>query len=78
MADTTMLDALKEFAGDVTAKRKAHTHGEPEEQLRVPFEDLMAAAGKALEFKKLVCIAESRLKALAVKKTQPVLVSCNF
>jgi pyruvate dehydrogenase complex dehydrogenase (E1) component len=40
--------ALQEFAAAVTDKLTQITHGEPEEQLRAPFENLMGAAAGVL------------------------------
>jgi len=52
--------ALKDFAADVTTKLKASAPGEPEDQLRAPFEAFMEAVGKAIG-RKVVCTGETRL-----------------
>jgi len=46
--EKAILAALQRFADAVTAKMKALTPGEPEDQLRGPFETLMQDAGQAL------------------------------
>ena len=48
---TDLHDALQVFADAVKAKMSQLTHGEPEDQLRGPFENFMAAAGNALAWK---------------------------
>jgi len=58
--DDAILVALQEFADSVTAKMKALTRGEPEDQLRAPFEALMERVGKALAIE-VVCSGETRL-----------------
>lgn len=58
--ETAVLAALREFAGDVTAKMTTVTAGEPEDQLRGPFEVLMRQAGQAL-VQKVVCTGETKL-----------------
>jgi hypothetical protein len=58
--DKAILAALRRFADTVTAKTKALTLGEPEDQLRGPFEVLMQEAGQALALK-VVCAGEVRL-----------------
>ena len=52
--------ALREFAAEVTAKSGGAVTGEPEDQLRAPFETLMAAVGTELG-KNVVCVGETRL-----------------
>ncbi len=52
--------ALQEFAAAVTDKLTQITHGEPEEQLRAPFENLMGAAAGALGWD-VVCTGETPL-----------------
>lgn len=42
-----MLSALQQFAEAIHQKFSAHVTGEPEDQLRAPFEQLLAAAGEA-------------------------------
>jgi hypothetical protein len=41
-----MLSALGEFADSIHKKFASHVVGEPEDQLRAPFEHLLAAIGK--------------------------------
>ncbi len=52
--------ALQEFAAAVTEKLKQVTPGEPEEQLRAPFETFMGAAADALGWN-VVCTGETPL-----------------
>ena len=52
--------ALRAFAGAVAAKASLPAAGEAEEQLRAPFEALMAAAGAALGHD-VACVGEARL-----------------
>ena len=52
--------ALQEFAATVTDKLTQSTQGEPEEQLRAPFENFMGAAADALGWD-VVCIGETPL-----------------
>jgi hypothetical protein len=61
--DQAMLAALRRFADAVTAKMKALTPGEPEDQLRGPFETFMQEAGYILSGQKahVVCTGETRL-----------------
>ena len=54
-------DALRVFADAVTAKFAGAAAGEPEEQLRAPFEDLLRAAGAAMG-RNIVCVGEVRLR----------------
>ena len=54
------LDALQTFADSVTSKMSQVTLGEPEDQLRGPFEALIAALGNALKLK-VVCTGETLL-----------------
>jgi hypothetical protein len=56
----TIEDALRTFAQAVTAKMSQLTRGEPEDQLRGPFENFMAEAGCALGWN-VVCTGETRL-----------------
>jgi len=58
--DKAILAALKKFADSVTAKMTTLTVGEPEDQLRGPFEVFMQEAGQALGLK-IVCTGEVRL-----------------
>ena len=61
--EKAILAALQKFADAVTAKTKALTHGEPEDQLRGPFEVFMQEAGHILSGQKghVVCAGETRL-----------------
>ncbi|RXK85153.1 DNA methyltransferase [Chlorobaculum sp. 24CR] len=52
--------ALQDFAAAVTEKMSQLTLGEPEEQLRAPFENLMAGVADALGWK-VVCTGETPL-----------------
>ncbi len=54
------LAALQKFADAVTAKMTTVTAGEPEDQLRAPFEDLMKEVGQAIS-RRIVCTGETRL-----------------
>lgn len=56
----TIFEALQDFAAAVTAKSSQLTPGEPEDQLRGPFENIMTAASGVLG-KKLVCKGETPL-----------------
>jgi hypothetical protein len=58
--DKAILAALRKFADAVTEKMNALIAGEPEDQLRGPFEVFMEEAGKALALK-VVCAGETRL-----------------
>jgi len=58
--EEVILAALKKFADDVTAKTTTLTVGEPEDQLRGPFENFMQEVGQALVLK-VVCTGETRL-----------------
>ncbi len=60
MSKATIEDALLRFAESVTAKMSALTPGEPEDQLRGPFENFMADAASALGWD-LRCTGETRL-----------------
>lgn len=55
-----ILDALKAFADTVTAKMNTLTVGEPENQLRGPFETFMQEVGQVLALE-VVCAGETRL-----------------
>jgi hypothetical protein len=59
--EKAILAALQKFADDVTAKMTTLTHGEPEEQLRKPFEVFMEEVGHALALE-VVCAGETLLK----------------
>ncbi len=56
----TIEEALQRFAETVRAKMSALTPGEPEDQLRGPFENFMADAARALGWN-LVCTGETKL-----------------
>ncbi|HZL83557.1 MAG TPA: type ISP restriction/modification enzyme, partial [Candidatus Deferrimicrobium sp.] len=60
MMDTTIREALQTFAATVAAKMNQLTPGEPEDQLRGPFENFMAAAAEVLKWK-VVCTGETPL-----------------
>lgn len=55
------LNSLQEFASAVTRKTKAHAPGEPEDQLRAPFEGLLEEIGTELKLK-VVLKGESRIE----------------
>jgi len=55
-----ILQALRDFAGRVTRKASQITTGEPEEQLRAPFERFVEEVGEARAIR-LVCTGETRL-----------------
>ena len=71
-AQEPILAALKNFARDVTAKTTTLTAGEPEDQLRAPFESFMAEAAQALHIA-VVCTGEARL---AGRMGPPALRGC--
>ena len=58
--DALIFTALQDFAAEVTRKMKALAAGEPEDQLRAPFEKLITAVGQALG-QRVVAKGESRL-----------------
>ena len=58
--DKAILAALREFADAVTAKMTSLTVGEPEDQLRGPFENFMLEVGHALALN-VVCTGETML-----------------
>jgi len=60
----TIYEALQAFASSVTAKMSQLTAGEPEDQLRGPFEVFMAAAARGLGWN-VVCTGETRLPGRA-------------
>lgn len=61
MADiTAIFEALQNFAYRITQKMAPPFSGEPEDQLRSPFETFMQAAGQALS-KQIVCKGETLL-----------------
>jgi hypothetical protein len=55
-----VLAALRKFAEAVRAKMATITVGEPEDQLRAPFETFMQEVGQAIA-RKIVCTGETRL-----------------
>jgi hypothetical protein len=57
---TGIQGALKNFTKAVTAKSSQLTSGEPEDQLRGPFENFMTDAARALHWK-VVCTGETKL-----------------
>ena len=59
--DNPIYDALRTFAAEVTAKSSGVVSGEPEDQLRAPFETLLQIAGAILE-KEVICVGETLLK----------------
>ena len=60
LEEKAVLAALQKFAGAVTAKMTTLTVGEPEDQLRGPFEVFMQEVGQALA-RKVVCTGETKL-----------------
>ena len=56
-----MFEALRDFAAAVTEKTTQLTRGEPEEQLRAPFEGFLQAAAGDLGESNVVCTGETRL-----------------
>lgn len=58
--ETTIQKALRDFAEAVRSKMTQLTPGEPEDQLRGPFENFMAAAAEVLKWK-VVCTGETPL-----------------
>ncbi|MDR3323188.1 MAG: N-6 DNA methylase, partial [Zoogloeaceae bacterium] len=56
-----MTSALHQFAQTLHEKFSSHVTGEPEEQLRAPFEQLLAAAGRELGFANVLPIGETLL-----------------
>ncbi len=58
--EKVILAALRKFAESVTVKTAQLTAGEPEDQLRAPFEALMEEIGRALKLK-VVCTGETEL-----------------
>ena len=74
MLDTAILAALQKFADTVTVKMKALAPGEPEDQLRGPFETCMEEIGKALALR-LICVGETRLAERLGKPDYAILVA---
>jgi hypothetical protein len=60
MSKATIEEALQRFAEAVRAKMSTLTPGEPEDQLRGPFENFMADAARALGWD-VVCAGETKL-----------------
>ena len=58
--EDAILTALKRFADAVSAKMNQLSAGEPEDQLRAPFEQFIAEAGK-IHALKIVCTGETQL-----------------
>ena len=58
--EKAVLAGLRKFAGAVTAKMTSFAVGEPEDQLRSPFEMFMQDLGRALA-RDIVCTGETRL-----------------
>lgn len=58
--ETKMLAALRQFAGSVTAKMTSLAVGEPEDQLRAPFETFMQEVGRAA-VRNIICTGETKL-----------------
>jgi len=60
-SDQLIFEAMQQFAATVQRKFKAAAAGQPEDQLRGPLEQFLAAAGNALGIKSLVAKGESQL-----------------
>jgi hypothetical protein len=58
--NVSIYSALQYFAADITAKMKQLTAGEPEDQVRGPFENFMANVAAALGWN-VVCTGETPL-----------------
>ena len=58
--EKTLFDALCRFAEPVSSKMNAVTAGEPEDQLRAPFEVFMEETGRGLA-QQIVCTGETKL-----------------
>ena len=58
--EKSVLTALRKFAESVTAKMTQTTPGDPEDQLRAPFEAFMEEIGRTLK-QKVVCTGETKL-----------------
>lgn len=58
--EKVVLTALRGFADEVRAKMTTLTVGEPEDQLRAPFETFMREVGQAVA-QKIVCTGETKL-----------------
>jgi Type ISP C-terminal specificity domain/N-6 DNA Methylase len=59
-SEERIFEALKKFASDIATKLGQPITGEPEDQLRAPFEAFMTDAGRALG-RTVVCTGETRL-----------------
>lgn len=57
-----MLEILKEFSKSIHQKLSTHIHGEPEDQLRAPFEDLLKKVGAKIGFSDITPVGETLLK----------------
>ena len=73
MPNDTVLTALREFAKKVTEKMNSPAHGEPEEQLRNPFESFVEESGKILGFKEVRCTGETLLEGRIGKPDYAIL-----
>jgi hypothetical protein len=60
LEEKAVLAGLRKFAKAVTAKMTTLTAGEPEDQLRAPFEVFMQEVGKTIA-REIVCTGETRL-----------------
>ena len=67
--EKVILPALKKFADAVTAKMTQLTAGDPEDQLRAPFETFMEEVGQALK-QKVVCTGETLLPGRRIYSTE--------
>jgi len=74
MSDTAIHAALQKFADAVTVKMNALTPGEPEDQLRGPFETCLDEIGKALAIN-VVCVGETRLAGRLGKPDYAILAA---
>lgn len=75
MADNkAIFEGLKKFAESITQKMTPPFQGEPEDQLRAPFETFIKEAGQALE-KSIVSKGETRLPGRLGKPDYGILVS---
>lgn len=57
-----MLEILKEFSKNIHQKLSTHIHGEPEDQLRAPFEELLKKTGAKIGFNNVIPVGETLLK----------------
>ena len=76
MSDTAIFASLQKFADAVTVKTKALTPGEPEDQLRAPFEVFMEEIGHALALG-VVCVGETRLAGRLGKPDYAILMATS-